>query len=356
MEMKFDFNDILIKPSSVTDIDSRSEVNILDENGMLPLFTAPMLDVVGEDNYKLYNDNNIYSIIPRKDPNDYKLDDLLNTNNKKFLSLSLDIFNHYFNENKYTFYLENNIYILIDIANGHMSKLIKSIRNAKKLFGDKLVLMVGNIANPDTYHILSDAGADYIRLGIGNGNACLTTEQSAVGYPMASLIEDTHNISLKINNPAKIVADGGMKSYSDIIKSLALGADYVMVGSLFNKALESSGKFFNFVIEQGCEPYYIEISVDEAISYFRKGYDVFKEYKGMSTKDVQKILGNKILKTSEGIKKYNKVEYDLKGWTENFNDYLKSTMSYCGKRNLNDFIGRVEYISITNNAFKRFNK
>ena len=76
----------------------------------------------------------------------------------------------------------------------------------------------------------------------------------------------------------------------------------------------------------------------------------------MSTKAVQKDWGRSTLKTSEGIIKYNKVEYTLGGWTENFTDYLKSTMSYCNKRTLDDFIGKAEYIFITQNAFNRFNK
>ncbi len=76
----------------------------------------------------------------------------------------------------------------------------------------------------------------------------------------------------------------------------------------------------------------------------------------MSTKEVQSKWGKDKLKTAEGISKYNKVEYTINAWTENFVDYLKSNMSYCGKRNLNDYIGKVEYINITTNARKRFAK
>ena len=57
MEIKFDFNDILIEPAVVSYIDSRTKVNILDENGMLPIFTAPMFDVINEDNSDVYNKN-----------------------------------------------------------------------------------------------------------------------------------------------------------------------------------------------------------------------------------------------------------------------------------------------------------
>ena len=77
---------------------------------------------------------------------------------------------------------------------------------------------------------------------------------------------------------------------------------------------------------------------------------------GMSTKEVQKQWGNKILKTSEGIVTSRRVEYKLSKWVENFEDYLRSCMSYTNSRTLNDFIGKVEYQQISNNAYGRFNK
>lgn len=349
MEIKFDFNDILIEPAVVSYIDSRTKVNILDENGMLPIFTAPMFDVVNEENSDIYNENGIYSVIPRK--SEYKLEEIVTNNPKKFVALGLDDFIKLVIENDLNLSNERKAYILIDIANGHMVKLVKAIGKAKHKYGNNMIIMCGNIANPRTFTILSDAGADYIRLGIGNGSACLTTEQSSIGYPMASLIADTYKESLTVRKPAKIIADGGIKSYSDAIKALALGADYVMLGGLLNKSLESSGEPYK-LNEHG----YVSISKEEAKEYLKSGWEVFKQYKGMSTKEVQRILGNDRLKTSEGIVKYNKVEYTLSGWVENFTDYLKSNMSYCGRETLEEFIGKVEYIHITYNSYLRYHK
>jgi isopentenyl diphosphate isomerase/L-lactate dehydrogenase-like FMN-dependent dehydrogenase len=59
--------------------------------------------------------------------------------------------------------------------------------------------------------------------------------------------------------------------------------------------------------------------------------------------------------TSEGIIKYNKVEYSLSKWIENLQDYLKSAMSYTNSRTLEEF-KETEYVLITENALKRFNK
>lgn len=345
MDLKFDYDDILLQPATVTHIDSRSEINLYDENNMLPLFTAPMLDVVDKDNIDLYFQNKIYGIYPRTNWNKQYF---FNGSGMKFSAHSMDEFEYWFIQKDMQ---TPTASILIDIANGHMSKLITLIRTAKKKYGNKLTLMVGNIANPETYRILSDNGADFIRLGIGNGSACLTTEQSSIGYPMASLIKEVYEIKNKINNPAKIIADGGTKKYSDIIKALALGADFVMLGGLLNKALESAAP----CLKEDYEGSY-ELKYDEALDLFKKGEPVYKMYRGMSTKSVQVELGSELPKTSEGTVSFKKVEYTLEGWIENFEHYLRSAMSYTDKRNLKDFIGKVDYNLITANAFRRYNK
>jgi IMP dehydrogenase/GMP reductase len=341
-DIKVDFNDILIKPAVVTDIISRSEVNPFDSNGFLPLFTAPMDTVVDSTNAELFMNHKINICLPRGEKR---------TNESIFQSYSLKQFElEYLNER-----LEGEHHVLIDTANGHIGTLLDATRTAKLLYGDNLLLMVGNVANPETYKLLSDAGADYVRIGIGNGNGCLTTQQLGIGFPMASLIRECYYVSLALDKPAKIVADGGMKEYSDIIKALALGADYVMLGSILNKCVESCGK--TFIKGQG-RP--IEISNAEAINHFKMGdlgeSVIIKEFRGMSTKEVQKKWGNEVLKTSEGVVRHRPVEYTLERWVDNFESYLRSAMSYVNAKTLDEFINNSEFINITNNAYLRFKK
>jgi IMP dehydrogenase/GMP reductase len=242
--------------------------------------------------------------------------------------------------------------VLIDVANGHMLKLWQTAKLIKEEFGDKVELMVGNIANPDTYRKYCEIGVDYIRVGIGGGSACTTSANVSIHYPMASLINECAYIKSAFENPTKIVADGGFKNFSDIIKALALGADYVMLGGVFNKSLESCGE--NFM--KDVEGQYYQVSEERAKKSFDGGGTVYKYYRGMSTKEVQKSWNRSELKTGEGITKYNKVDYTLGGWCENFTDYLKSAMSYTDSRTLKDFIGEVNWEVISQNSFQRFNK
>ena len=359
--MTYDFDDILIMPADITDINSRSEVNPF-YGSKLPLFAAPMDTVVNRGNIQSFLDAGIKVCLPREStitPHHYSL------NEDVFYAYSLADFRAVFLGEHHI--KDGKFYALIDVANGHMPAVRDAVVESKAIYGERLQLMVGNIANPDTYTILSQAGADYIRVGIGNGGGCLTTQQTGVGYPMASLIEACFSRSMELSTPAKIVADGGFKKYADVIKALAMGADYVMLGSILNKALESAGE--NYVQTSvstsmiGYEEYFNSFQNDwftghqvptphDLMSY---GF-LYKKFRGMSTKEVQKSLGNDVLKTSEGVVKYQKVEYTLTGWCENFEHYLRSAMSYTNRKELIDFIGNVHTVRITPNAYNRYNK
>lgn len=365
MDIKFDFNDIVIPPSETfTNINSRKFCNIYDDVfNNIPIFTAPMFDVVSLKNYQIFMDNNINPIIPRSKLNLSNFSEFIKHSSKMFVSVSLREFEDYILSDSYfdEFNKSNYIkfHVLIDIANGHMKKIYDLCSIAKIKYSDKIILMVGNIANPNIIsNIYRENCVDYIRLGIGNGNACTTTQNVGVGYPMASLIYESYNILNKIDSVRykrpKLIADGGMKSTSDIIKSLYLGADYVMVGSMFNKCLESSSN--TSYIKNGTSQIIDQYS-DESKLLFESGESIYKIYRGMSTKNIQSEIKNDNTKltTSEGVIIKNiKVEYIISGWVENFSDYLKSTMSYVNSDNLMSFKGKP--IFITNNAYTRFNK
>ena len=347
MGEKFDLDDILIQPEIITNITSRSDVKIWDKNGNLPLFVSPMDTVVDDDNEELYHQLGLNVCLPRgMEPG----------NNESFKSLSLIEFKNEYIDNNDQVINSNNHQnkILIDIANGHMSDLFDVVEKFKKSsVGKNVELIIGNIANPDTYRLfcnLGKYGPDYIRLGIGNGSGCLTTQQLGVGYPMGSLISECSYIKEQYDHPPKIIADGGMKKYADIIKSLALGADYVMLGSLLAKSLESCGSFFEDNLGKS------EISKEQAKILFDHNRNVFKNFRGMSTKEVQKKWGKTDLKTSEGVSRIYRIEYTLEGFVSNFEDYLRSAMSYTNCDELNVFIGGPLYNLITQNAHNRFNK
>ena len=331
MTTKFDFNDILIRPAIKSNINSRKEIDPF-YYGSLPLITAPMDTVINETNEGKYEKLKVLTCSPRGVQNHHG-----------FTSYSLSEFEELFTKNE----LNEIGRYLIDIANGHMVKLIELVKKVKSKY-PMMVLMVGNVANPKTYEKLSQAGADFVRVGIGNGGGCSTTVHTGVGYPMASLIQECRELAVKYDNPAYIVADGGMQNYSDIITALALGADFVMVGSIFNKAIDSCGE--NYLFKK------IWIPQEVADWCYKYKIPVYKKFRGMSTKEVQKKWGKKQLTTSEGVVRFRKAEYTLKQWVNNFEDYLRSSMSYSNAKTLSQFIGKADIIKLSDNAYNRFKK
>jgi IMP dehydrogenase/GMP reductase len=336
--MKYDFDDIVIVPKNYTRINSRSEVSCYDENHMLPIMTSPMDTVVDKDNSHHYLNNRINICMPRCS-SDYNAD---YTSDYSFISISLSDA-----ERLASIGTDEEHYICIDMANGHMPRL----RNVIDLFNKNcpnIKLIVGNIANPDSFADFARYGVWGVRIGIGAGAGCTTSANTGVHYPYASLIEECYKIKKRYDFKTKIISDGGTRKFSDIIKALALGADIVMIGSLLNKSLQSCSDPYLWKL--------FRIRNKKLASWlFRKKFKLYKKYRGMSTKEVQKKWGNTTLKTAEGISKWNRVEYDLYKWSENLTDYLKSAMSYVDAKTLDEFRGcHVEMI--TQNAFKRFNK
>ena len=151
--MKLDFNDLLIVPKELTDINTRTAINPFDENGFLPLITAPMDTVINSDNAYDFYSSKINVCTPRGEETG------LGFSSYSYFEIK-DLFerNELYADREY----------LIDVANGHMDNIL----NITKKIKDKhpnLQLMVGNVANPKTYALLSEAGANYVRVGIGNG-------------------------------------------------------------------------------------------------------------------------------------------------------------------------------------------
>ena len=361
----YTYTDVTILPGVISDIEHRKECIPLDENGMLPLFTAPMDTVVDEHNYQQFTDEMVYAILPRTVSFDTRLSYSIKN---RWAAYSLVEFEIAFCTESNKLDESNGIKVLIDIANGHMKKVLDLIRAAKNIYGQNITIMVGNIANPYTFEKLSKAGADFIRCGIGSGCGCLSTSNTGIHMPMVSLIDEIATIKKDLNLKAKIVADGGIRNYSDIIKAIAVGADYVMVGSVFAKMFESAAPKYPNSEDWVEKPLGVELRDLENIhkegnawygSYNHKEIflgDISLKFYGMASKQGQIALNGTKTKTSEGLMKTLQVEYTMHGWCMNFIDYLRSAMSYVGVKTLDDF--RRESVVIINspNAVSAVNK
>lgn len=378
--MLYGLNDFCIVPKAVSDINSRSECNSYFHNEYgkrrLPLFSAPMSCVIDEKNWEKFSREGINTIIPRN----ISIYKRIGLSTNTFVALSLNEFKKWFIDkfigiNGQTPGFSETVYICVDLANGHMKNLIDLCAKAKELHGDTLQLMTGNIANPDTYLEYAKAGIDYIRIGIGSGNVCTTAANTGIHYPMGSLIQECvkHKEMVKrsvmypnncdaIKSIPKIVADGGFKNFDQIIKALALGADYCMLGEIFAKTVEACGQIYHrphkiHNLRQEDNKWYWEMCGETRSHGTLPGLS--RDYYGMSTKRAQMEMGvtdPEKLKTAEGIVKQVTIDYTLAGWIDNFMHYIRSTMSYTECRTIQEFIGQVRCELMSPQAFHAFYK
>ena len=306
----YSYNDISIVPSVTSKIKSRNDVFI----GELPIFTAPMSTIVDSVNPYKYECNDINPIVPRNIDINIRLTLL----EQYWIAVSLKEAEEHFLNNTFN---GDYLTLCIDIANGHMDQLLSLCDKLKKKYGDYISLMTGNIANPDTLNYYMNTGIKYVRLGIGAGSGCITSSNLGIHYPMASLIKECYKIKERSNSEIRLVADGGIRNYSDVIKALALGADYVMIGGLFAT---------------------LEDIIPENI-YIKDGKQ-YRKFYGMASKEGQKDLNKQVFTTAEGLVKEVEVNGTLHQWSKNMLDYLKSAMSYCNAFTLSEFIGKPEII------------
>lgn len=357
----YSYQDLTIIPNRLSLVKSRSEIKIHDKFQHLPLFTAPMSSVVDEKNWLEFEENGIYSIMPRNVSIDVRLQHC----KKAWAAFSLNEIIDYFISQDFN--KEHcQIKLLIDVANGHMQQLYEITEKLHNKYGEYgCLVMVGNIANPETFIECAIHGVDYVRCGIGGGFGCLTTSNVGVHYPMGSLIDDINTIKKKIIQDGKlkvpyIIADGGVRNYSDIIKALALGADYVMCGSIFGKMYESAATLIVDKTNEKLFNAWLEIEDEnEAKKFICKNHFGYKQFYGMSTKKAQAEINhhdNLNLKTSEGVEKKIMCEYTMKGWIENFSAYLRSALSYCNCFDIQQFIGFPNLIPISVGTKETVNK
>jgi IMP dehydrogenase len=223
--------------------------------------------------------------------------------------------------------------IVVDTAHGHSSRVIEVIKEIKRTFDIELV--GGNVATFEGAESLIKAGVDAIKVGIGPGSICTTRVVTGVGVPQVSAIQECKRAAKKYHIP--LIADGGVKYSGDITKALAVGADSVMIGSLFAGTQESPG---------------------EVVLYKGRSY---KEYRGMGSIGAMKkgskdryfqeeAEENKLV--PEGIEGRVSYKGPLSAYVFQLLGGIRSGMGYCGVRNIKELQEETEFIQITSASLR----
>lgn len=242
----YELEDVTLLPAVVNQGYPGAKANFLvmdpiDGSSSLPIFASPMEAIVDETSARVFFEAGIKPVLPETIP----LNTRLSLAGVTFCAFTLKEIRDNFLSG--AFRGQGIQHICIDAGNGHDVSVLQTGWELKKRFDKGVVLMGGNIGLPEVYKDYSNAGFDYVRVGLSSG---FLVDRSKYGfhYPMASLLDDLKKF--KTSGPGKglrevkIIADGGIRSFSDILKALALGADYVMIGYEFARVLESAGAIY----------------------------------------------------------------------------------------------------------------
>ncbi len=315
------YGDVLIVPN-YSEIPTRTEIDIRTEylgRARVPIISAPMDTVSGPEMAAALHRANAYSILHRFGDIESMVTDTLRYALNTEISISVGVKDweetRKILENVIPFGIHS---ICIDVAHGDHILVQETIYNIRNWFADQGLnipyIIAGNVATPNGFNRLAAAGADAIRVGIGPGSACTTRETTGVGYPQLSAIQEV-NRWRQTNSYVSIIADGGIQNPGDIAKALAAGADAVMLGRMLAGADEAPG---------------------ELASRGRK------EYNGQSTKGSNGLRG-----APEGVSGFVPRTGPVSGTIEQLVHYLKSSFSYVGARDIQEFRNRAEFVKVS---------
>ena len=133
--------------------------------------------------------------------------------------------------------------LCIDSSEGYSCWQAKTLAFIRERYGDSVKVGAGNVVDKDGFRFLAEAGADFVKVGIGGGSICITRETKGIGRGQATaLIEvaaarDEYFRETGIYVP--ICSDGGIVHDYHMTLALAMGADFIMLGRYFARFDES---------------------------------------------------------------------------------------------------------------------
>jgi IMP dehydrogenase len=194
----------------------------------------------------------------------------------------------------------------------------------------------GNVVDAEAFTFLADAGADFVKVGIGGGSICITRDQKGIGRGQASAVlevagaRDAYRDATGIHVP--ICSDGGLLHDYHMTLALAMGADFVMMGRYFARFDQSPGR---------------KLRVNDTY---------VKEYWGEGSRRARNWQrydqGGEDLIFEEGVDGYVPYAGDL---TENLTvttAKIKATMASCGARNLAEFRETARLVEVSEQTYQ----
>ena len=320
MKVALTYDDVLLVPQ-YSDIYSRQEVNLTNNLGKLefelPIIASPM-DTVSESDmaYAMWKNRGV-AIIHRYNTPEEQCAIVASLKPDVVVGAAIGVAGDY-KERAKKLYHAGADFLCVDVAHGHHLLMKEALAYLRSMLPSDYHIMAGNVATLEGFNDLADWGADSIRCNIGGGSICTTRIQTGHGVSGLQTILDC----AKSDRDAKIIADGGIKTAGDIVKALAAGADFVMLGSLLAGTDEAPGEVFEL---DGMR---------------------FKTYRGMASPDAQVEWRNKV-SSQEGISSTVPHCGSLKEVLGALKCNVRSGFSYSGARNIQELRTKARWVQQT---------
>jgi IMP dehydrogenase len=224
--------------------------------------------------------------------------------------------------------------IVVDTAHGHSKNVMETVRQIKAAY--EIDVVAGNIATEEAAKGLIDAGADAVKVGIGPGSICTTRVVTGIGVPQLTAVSDCSSVARPAGVP--VIADGGVRMSGDIVKSLAAGANSVMIGSLFGGVEESPGES---VLYQGRQ--YKTIRGMGSLGAMMDGSG--DRYRQEGVKQKEKLV-------PEGVEGLVPHRGELSPFVFQLVGGIRSGMGYTGAANLNELYEKARFVRISPASLK----
>ncbi len=323
MRLALSFDDISLVPQ-YSDLSSRADVDLCSDlfgyDMRLPILSSPMDTVTGIEMQKALLENGLLGIHHRYCDDKTWLDAANNGPIAVSPSINLDTV-----KQACCCYLNLPIFV-IDVAHGDSRACFDLVAN---LLGYGFVIS-GNICTAEAAKRYLDIGVNTLRVGVSVGSVCSTRVVAGVGIPNVTAIMDIRNAC----PTATILADGGLRSSGDIVKALAAGADFVMLGRLLAGAKEAPGKR--------------RLLFDEKTKEFSHEQRQ-KEYRGMASQEALDTAGKE--RNVEGISTWIPEEGTVAEILDKLERGIRAGFSYCGARNIQELHQKAEFVQVTHNGY-----
>jgi IMP dehydrogenase len=318
------FDDVLLVPKQFIG-QSRKEVklstNIAGLELKLPIISANMPGVTGFEMAKVMAEAGGLGIIDRIDQHDPYLFAEWKSNNPGLkIGASVGIGDCDLVDADVLIELGVDL-ICIDVAHADQARVYSFFRSLRKSWPDQPVI-IGNYAQPN--QLMFGQNTAY-KIGIGGGSVCTTRVQTGCGMPTFQSIVECN--TKPDGSRRDIIADGGIKNSGDIVKSMAAGADAVMIGSLLAGTDEAPGQL---------------------ISANGKNYKVYRGSASAGAKAGAGLTSEFI----EGAESLVPAKGSAKKILKSLEDGIRSGMSYCGAMNLAELRRNAEFVVISQAGHK----